>query len=102
MEQARWEFLVICSDIAAYKTITRTLSKTDPVVDYTSGIATARAFIERRKIDGIFLDMELPGALELVQTIRQGGSNRFSVVFACAKHGEDAANLLNAGVNYVL
>jgi DNA-binding response OmpR family regulator len=102
MEHARWEFLVICSDIAAYKTITRTLAKTNPVVDYTSGLATARAFIERRKIDGIFLDMELPGALELVQNIRQGGSNRFSVVFACAAPGEDAGRLLNAGVNFVL
>lgn len=102
MEQTRWEFLVICSDIAAYKTITRTLSKTNPVVDYTSGIATARAFIERRKIDGIFLDMELPGAVDLIQGIRLGGSNRFSVVFACAAPGEDAGRLLNAGANFVL
>lgn len=102
MEQARWEFLVICSDIAAYKTITRTLAKINPVVDYTSGIATARAFIERRKIDGIFLDMELPGALEMAQSVRQGGSNRFSVIFACALPGTDAAILLNAGVNFVL
>lgn len=102
MEHARWEFLVICSDIAAYKTITRTLAKTNPVVDYTSGLATARAFIERRKIDGIFLDMELSGALDLVQNIRQGGSNRYSVIFACAPQGDDATRLLNAGVNFVL
>lgn len=102
MEQARWEFLVICSDIAAYKTITRTLAKTNPVVDYTSGIATAKAFIERRKIDGIFLDMELPGALGLVQAVRQGGSNRFSVIFACALSGAEAGALLSAGVNFVL
>ena len=102
MEQSRWEFLVVCSDIAAYKTITRTLAKLNPVVDYSSGIATARAFIERRKIDGIFLDMELPGALELVQSIRQGGSNRYSIIFACAAHPEDASNLFTAGVNFVL
>jgi CheY-like chemotaxis protein len=40
--------------------------------------------------------------LDLVQTIRQGGSNRFSVIFACAASGEDAARLLSAGVNFVL
>lgn len=102
MEQSRWEFLVICSDIAAYKTITRTLAQTNPVVDYTSGVATARAFIERRKIDGMFLDMELPGALDLVKSLRHGGSNRFSVIFACVASGEDAGRLLNAGVNFVL
>jgi hypothetical protein len=50
MDQARWEFLVIGGDIAAYKTIIRTLANMNPVVDYTSGIATARAFIERRKL----------------------------------------------------
>lgn len=102
MEQARWEFLVIGSDMAAYKTITRTLAKTNPVVDYTSGIATARAFIERRKIDGIFLDMDLGGSMELIQHIRQGGSNRFTVIFACASAGQSASILLQAGVNFVL
>lgn len=102
MEPARWEFLVISSDIAAYKTITRSLNKINPVVDYTSGIATAKAFIERRKIDGIFLDTELEGAMELVKSLRQGGSNRNSVVFACARSGEDAAPLLNGGINFVL
>lgn len=102
MEPARWEFLVICSDIAAYKTITRSLGKINPVVDYTSGVATAKAFIERRKIDGIFLDMQLEGALELVQSVRQGGSNRNAVVFACVRPDQDASPLLNAGINFVL
>lgn len=102
MEQARWEFLVVCSDIAAYKTITRSLEKINPVVDYTSGIATAKAFIERRKIDGIFLDMELEGALDLVKGLRQGGSNRNSVIFGCVRPGEDASRLLHSGVNFVL
>ena len=102
MEQTRWEFLVICSDIAAYKTITRSLAKISPVVDYTSGTATAKAFIERRKIDGIFLDMELEGALDLVRSIREGGSNRLSVIFACARPGDDASRLLSAGINFVL
>lgn len=102
MEPARWEFLVICSDIAAYKTITRSLEKINPVVDYTSGIATAKAFIERRKIDGIFLDMELEGAMDLVKGLRQGGSNRYSVIFGCVRPGEDASRLLTGGVNFVL
>jgi DNA-binding response OmpR family regulator len=102
MEQTRWEFLVIGSDIGTYKTITRSLAKINPVVDYTSGIATAKAFIERRKIDGIFLDMELEGALEMVQSIRQAGSNRFTVIFACVRPAEEASHLLNAGVNFVM
>lgn len=102
MDQSRWEFLVVCSDIGTYKTITRALERVNAVVDYTSGTATANAFIERRKIDGIFLDMDLEGALDMVRGIRQGGSNRFSVVFGCAKPSADATTLLAAGVNFVL
>src|SRR5215470_3794140 len=102
MEQSRWEFLVVCSDIATYKTITRALEKINAVVDYTSGTATAKAFIERRKIDGIFLDMELEGALDLAREVRQGGSNRYSVIFGCANPSADATTLLAAGINFVL
>src|SRR5215469_8442090 len=102
MDEARWEFLVVGNDIGTYKTITRSLSKFNPVVDYTSGIATGKAFIERRKIDGIFLDVELEGALDFVQTIRQGGSNRYSLIFACARPGHDASHLLSSGINFVL
>jgi ActR/RegA family two-component response regulator len=102
IDQSRWEFLVVCSDITTYKTITRALEKINAVVDYTSGTPTAKAFIERRKIDGIFLDMDLDGALEMVQEIRQGGSNRYSVVFGCARPSADASALLGVGVNFVL
>jgi PilZ domain len=102
MEHPRWEFLVVCSDIAVYKTITGALQRVNAVVDYTSGTATAQAFISRRKIDGIFLDMRLNGAMQLVQSIRQGGSNRFSVIFGCTIGTDDIGGLLGAGVNYVL
>jgi len=102
MEQSRFEFLVISGDIAAYKTLSAAIQRMNGSVSYTSTTANARAYISRRKIDGIFLDMSLEGSLELIQAIRQGTSNRYTVIFACLKPTDDAAKLLGAGVNFVL
>jgi len=102
MDQSRLEFLVTCIDIAVYKTITSAIQRIQGAVNYTSTTATARAYIARRKIDGIFLDMALEGSAELVQTIRRGSSNRYAVIFACAGSSEDASKLLSSGVNFVL
>src|SRR5260221_13853083 len=102
MDQSRLEFLVTCIDIAVYKTITSAIQRIQGAVNYTSTTATARAYIARRKIDGIFLDMALEGAAELVQNVRRGCSNRYAVIFACAGAAEDAGKLLSAGVNFVL
>ena len=102
MDQSRLEFLVTCIDIAVYKTITGSIQRIHGAVNYTSTTATAKAYIVRRKIDGIFLDMALEGAPELVQCIRRGSSNRHAVIFACAAPGEDAGKLLSSGVNFVL
>src|SRR5579864_8207581 len=84
MDQSRLEFLVTCIDIAVYKTITGAVQRIHGAINYTSTTATARAYIARRKIDGIFLDMALEGSAELVQSVRRGSSNRYAVIFACA------------------
>jgi response regulator of citrate/malate metabolism len=102
MDQPQLEFLIVCSDVLEYRTITSAIQKTNGVVNYTSNTTTARAYIARRKIDGIFVDTSAEGALALIQDIRHGNSNRFSVIFACAGAADDPARLLSAGVNFVL
>jgi hypothetical protein len=42
------------------------------------------------------------GALKLVSSIRRGNSNRYSAVLACAAEHDEAARLLNSGVNFVV
>src|SRR5438270_8414995 len=102
MDQSRFEFLVISSDIAAYKTMSAAIQSMDGSVSYTSTTPNARSCIARRKIDGIFLDMNLEGSADLIRTIRQGTSNRYTVVFVCINSGHDAGALLSAGANFVL
>ncbi|HLW52563.1 MAG TPA: PilZ domain-containing protein [Candidatus Angelobacter sp.] len=70
--------------------------------NWTADTTAALAYISRRKLDGIFLDMRVEGALKLVASIRRGSSNRYSTIFACAPGDEDAARLLNLGVNFIV
>ncbi|HJZ83417.1 MAG TPA: PilZ domain-containing protein, partial [Pyrinomonadaceae bacterium] len=72
------------------------------VASYASDTASALAYVSGRKLDGIFLDTRIEGALNLVGSIRRGNSNRFSIVFACAGEDQEISRLLNAGVNFVL
>jgi hypothetical protein len=63
---------------------------------------SARDYISRRKIDGIIIDLNIEGALELVDGVRKGNSNRFSVVFACVRSPEEATSAIQAGANFVV
>src|SRR5947199_6835154 len=102
MDQPRFEFLVISGDIAAYKTMSAAIQRMNGAISYTSIAPNARTYIDRRKIDGIFLDMSLEGAADLIRIIRQGNSNRYTVIFACLTSKDDPATLLSFGANFVL
>src|SRR5262245_1511320 len=98
----RWEFLVVSGDQRLSATLTTAVHEFAGIARYAADTAAAMAYISRRKLDGIFVDLRTDGALALLGTIRRGSSNRFAVVFACAAEHEDATRLLNAGANFVL
>jgi CheY-like chemotaxis protein len=100
--RVRWEFLVVSGDQRLSTTLTTAVHEFAGIARYAADTAAAMAYISRRKLDGIFVDLRTDGALALLGTIRRGSSNRFSVVFACAGEHEDASRLLNAGANFVL
>jgi CheY-like chemotaxis protein len=100
--QPVWEFLIVSRDARCQTILTAAVQDFDGAA-YTAadGIA-ALAYITRRKLDGIFVDMRIEGALAVIGSLRRGSSNRFAVVFACAGEHEDASRLLNAGANFVV
>ena len=98
----RWEFLVVSGDQRLSTTLTAAVHEFGGIARYAADTPGALAYISRRKLDGIFVDLRTDGALALLGTIRRGSSNRFAVVFACAGEHEDASRLLNAGANFVL
>lgn len=101
-EQARWEFLVVCGDPRLSSTLTLAVHDFGGIAHYAGDTTAAMAYLSRRKLDGIFVDMRTDGALALLSSLRRGSSNRFAVVFVCALAYEDSSRLLNAGANFVL
>ena len=100
--RARWEFLVVSSDQRLSTTLTTAVHEFGGIARYAADTMAAMAYLSRRKLDGIFVDLRADGALSFLGTIRRGSSNRFSVVFACAGEHEDTNRLLNSGANFVL
>jgi DNA-binding NarL/FixJ family response regulator len=98
----RWEFLIICADAHVHKALSGAVHAVGGIAHATPDTTSALAYITRRKLDGIFIDTRTDGALGFVGNIRRGGSNRFSVIFACVGEDEEVSRLLNAGVNFVV
>jgi len=92
----------VCRDARVEAALTQAVRSSGGSASRASDAASALAYIIGRKLDGVFLDTRLEGALNLVGSIRRGNSNRFTAVFACAGEDEDINRLLNAGVNFVL
>ena len=97
-----WEFLIVCRDARVEAALTQGMRSSGGSASLVSDTASALDYIAGGKLDGIFLDTRVEGALNLVGSIRRGNSNRFTAVFACAGEDEDINRLLNAGVNFVL
>jgi CheY-like chemotaxis protein len=97
-----WEFLIVCAQASVQKTLTTAIHGASGESHHTSDTTAAMAYIARRKLDGVFIDTKLDGALNLVGTIRRGNSNRFAAVIACASEDHDVSRLLNSGVNFVV
>jgi CheY-like chemotaxis protein len=96
------EFLLLSRD---YKTLTAVSGGLKPLgaaLNFVPALDSARNYLERRKIDGVFVDLEVPGALELIYTIRQGSSNRDAVIFACVRSAQEASEMLGAGANAIV
>jgi DNA-binding response OmpR family regulator len=93
---------VVCNDYPVFRTITGSIQKLQGRMNCAPSTSSARDYISRRKIDGIIIDLGIEGALELVDGVRKGTSNRFSVVFACVRNPEEATSAIQAGANFVV
>lgn len=96
------EFLVVGSDTSVFKAVAAAVRKVNGRLNCAPAISAASDYLSRRKVDGIILDMEIPGAMELLQNIRSAGSNRGSVVFACLGRGPESQGAIRAGANFSL
>jgi DNA-binding NarL/FixJ family response regulator len=96
------EFLVVCSDNALFRTVASAIRLVNGRMNCAASISPANNYISRRKVDGIVIDMGLPGALDLIAQVRRGSSNRSTVVFACMGSSPENQFAIRAGANFVL
>jgi len=97
-----WQFLLIGGDAGLYKTLTAAITAIGGEVTTASTAQAARSVVARRKLDGMFVDMHVRGALELLYNIRQRGSNRNSIVIAYADPADQGNPVLRHLANFVL
>jgi ActR/RegA family two-component response regulator len=98
----RLEFLVVSNDHQVLKPLAESIHTLHGRPNCIPSVATARDYLGWRKVDGIVIDMNLPGALELIGCMRGGSPNRFSVVFACVASSAESQVAIRAGANFVL
>jgi hypothetical protein len=59
-------------------------------------------YVGRRKIDAIFLDLEIPDWQQVLEGLRLGTPNRFCVAFACTGNRLAGKEARNRGVHAIL
>jgi CheY-like chemotaxis protein len=100
--QSPWEFLIVSRDARVRAPVSSAIQDCAGAANTVPDTTAAMAYVTRRKLDGIFIDLRIEGALLLVGSIRRGSSNRFAAIFVCAGEHEDASRLLNTGANFVV
>jgi ActR/RegA family two-component response regulator len=96
------EFVLVSSDYAMVQTVSTGVKKYGGKFSLVPDVEAAREHLTRRKIDGVFVDLELSGAIALIESIRKGASNSKVVIFACGKSSREHTSTLNAGANFLL
>ncbi len=96
------EFVLVSSDYTTMNAVSGGVKKYGAKFILVPTAEAARDCLNRRKIDGVFVDLEVPGALGVMESIRKGTSNAKAVIFACVLHAKEYTGALSAGANFLL
>jgi len=96
------EFVLVSSDYATMNAVSGGVKKYGAKFILVPTAEAARDCLQRRKIDGVFVDTDVPGALGVMEGIRKGTSNNKAVIFACVTNAKEYTHALSAGANFLL
>jgi hypothetical protein len=96
-----FEFLVV-GQASSFSLLSTAAHNVHGRLSCASSPGTAMEFIARRKVDGVVIDMHMPGAMDLLAYVHHGGLHKRSIVFACIGSPHEAIVALRAGANFVL
>jgi hypothetical protein len=96
------DLLLVSNNHHTLTAVTGGLKEIGATLNFASTSEAARDFVGRRRVDGIILDLDVPGAQDLILAIRQGISNRGAVVFACLPSASQSPVALVTGATFLL
>jgi DNA-binding response OmpR family regulator len=96
------EFVLVSDDYALMHAVSGGVKKYGGKFILVPTAEAARDCLKRRKIDGVFVDMEVPAALGVMEGIRKGTANNKAVIFACVADARENTLALSAGANFLL
>jgi hypothetical protein len=96
------EFVLVSGDYATMNAVSGGVKKYGGKFILVPTAEAARDCLKRRKIDGVFVDLEVSGALGVMEGIRKGTSNNKAVIFACVADSKEYSHALSAGANFLL
>ena len=96
------EFVLVSDDYALMHAVSGGVKKYGGKFILVPTAEAAHDCLKRRKIDGVFVDMEVPGALGVMEGIRKGTTNNKAVIFACVTDAKENTLSLSAGANFLL
>lgn len=96
------EFLLVSNDYATLTAVSGGVKKHEAKFGLVPTSEAACDYLGRKKIDGVFVDMQVAGALQLIEAVRKGPSNGKAAIFACVQTARETTAALNAGANFVL
>src|SRR6202142_1064747 len=95
--------LLLTSDAALLDVVRPTFSAGGVGLELRADAASAIELTGRRHIDGFVIDCDdVPGATDTLATIRNGRSNKLSVVFAVLNGKTSVSAAVEAGANFIV
>ena len=101
-ETTALDFLLISNNYETLTAVAGGLKQIGASFDFVPTSEAGRDFIGRRKVDGIIVDLDVPGAQDLILSIRLGMSNRGAVVFACLPRVNKSPVAVATGTTFLL
>lgn len=101
-QQPELEFALVSSDYTSVSTVSKVVKTFDAKALLLPTANDARSALNRKKIDGLFVDIDVPGAIGLIESTRKGTSNSKAVIYAFGGNPRESPQVLACGANFFL
>jgi response regulator RpfG family c-di-GMP phosphodiesterase len=96
------EFLLVSCDYATLTAVSASVKKIGAKLALVPTADEGREYLSRRRVDAVFVDMQVSGSMGMIEAVRKSSSNARAAIFACVADAKESTGTLNAGANFLL